>query len=190
MNSLISLKTLYLFTASQPLQSFRFLNTKQSIPLPIQCSDTKALCQVIKSWTVVVYNNRSPVDINRVSTNLQPSQGPSEFTESARVNHSFQSRNPEHQDNKSWDREFWEPTQDRLTSCQNPSSPSFSELRNSTIHQLSYFGNLFPESGLTTPTRSRKRTTIRSSSFWGSKGWPVFSRTKSDNNQFKISKLG
>jgi hypothetical protein len=68
----ISLKTLYLFSASVELQSFRFLNPNN--PFLFQYSaPTLKHCDTV--------NRKVQVDINRVSTNHQPSQRPSEFAE-------------------------------------------------------------------------------------------------------------
>ena len=59
----ISLKTLYLFSASVELQSFRFLNPKT--PFLAQYSDP-----TLKHCATV--NRKVQVDINRVSTNHRP----------------------------------------------------------------------------------------------------------------------
>jgi hypothetical protein len=61
----INLKTLYLFSASVELQSFRFLNPKT--PFLAQYSDP-----TLKHCATV--NRKVQVDINRVSTNHQPIQ--------------------------------------------------------------------------------------------------------------------
>jgi hypothetical protein len=55
---------------------------------------TKGNSQYIKSWTVVVYNNRSPFDINQVATNRQPTpEFLSSLSDFVRVPCSFKSRN-------------------------------------------------------------------------------------------------
>ncbi len=161
------------------MQSFRFLNPKNpflaqySAPTLKHCAKSSNL--ELLSYTTTVLISTS---IGLPQTNSRPAKAASEFTESARVIHSFQSRNPEPQDNRSWDREFWEPTQDQLKSCQNPNSPSFSELRTQPFISSRILETNFRNPDYTTPNRSRKRTAIKS---YSAKNKPTTIDSKSLN---------
>ncbi len=78
------------------------------------------------------------------------------------VSRSFQSRNPEPQDNKSSDHEFLGTNPKPIEKAvKNPTSPSFSELRNSIFISSRILETNFRNPDYTTPNRSRKRTKMK-----------------------------